>query len=162
MNDINAASSPCGSTEGSPGSDCSSPRARTPPPPPKRLVGRIKPVTSPRTSMKLLALQHLANVYANKQAAAIAKKVPKKTKDIPEDDEDERHSIVSSPPPNSENIPLSPMALPRTMKTSRNQNANKNARGLEETLELPFDPQGGAAVRTFIENGTGGTYQLFH
>lgn len=49
------------------GQDAKSPSTSSPSPP-NGLVARIKPVTSPRTSMKLLAMQHLANVYvANKQ-----------------------------------------------------------------------------------------------
>lgn len=218
MNAMNAASSPCVSTEGGgvTGSDCSSVRGRTPPPPKKRLVGRIKPVTSPRTSMKLLALQHLANVYATKQAAA-AKGITDITITGKAKASDEQHSVVSSPSPSTSNIPLSPMTLPAPMTmqscgtnngdgamslpmsrpmamqpcgTNHGPNMNKNAaqlddamaqpikaRGangngnmnmnankggqLEDALELPFDPQGGAAVRTYVENGPSGTYELF-
>lgn len=203
MSNINSASSPPGGTKGGLlGSDCSSQREpstspTSPPPPKKRLVARIKPVTSPRTSMKLLALQHLANVYATKQAAAVKEangKLATTNKNILRE-EDEQHSNVSSPPPSTSDIPLSPMTLPMNMnmhmnmpmnmkannapqledalslpmpvpvtlksRSSVHENMNKKAAQLEEALELPFDPQGGAEVRTFVENGTGGTYQLF-
>ncbi len=140
----------------------SSPSSAPASPPGRGLVTRIKPVTSPRTSMKLLALQHYANVYAAAQR--------KKTE-------------ANNAPPSLPSPSPSPPPLPAAQDNPKNDSTGgdtgtismssstsvaptsktniANGGHVEAALELPFNPASGSEVTRFEELGDSGQFRIF-
>ena len=151
----------------------SSPPTTPTSPPATPLVTRIKPVTSPRTSMKLLALQHYANVYAATAAQqnktdnicmsststpSPSSPSPSPIQPFKNDNENEPQSKL--PPPVNNSTSFSTTTATTTTTTVKTNIPNTSEQ-VEAALELPFNPSSGSQVTRFEETGDSGQFTIF-